>query len=99
MMKQLLEGFKFLHKNGVMHRVLKLSNILINRKGELKICDFGLSSQFESECGLYSFGVITLWYRALEILAGVETYFTVIVVGWLHNGRIVVEGSALQRYE
>ncbi|KAL0342679.1 UNVERIFIED_CONTAM: Cyclin-dependent kinase G-1 [Sesamum calycinum] len=43
MMKLLLEGVKFLHENGVMHRDLKPSNILINKKGELKICDFAIS--------------------------------------------------------
>ncbi|KAL0415599.1 UNVERIFIED_CONTAM: Cyclin-dependent kinase G-1 [Sesamum latifolium] len=53
-MKQLLEGVKFLHENGVMHRDLKPSNILINKKGDLKICDFGLSRQFESRSGSYS---------------------------------------------
>ncbi|KAL0300084.1 UNVERIFIED_CONTAM: Cyclin-dependent kinase G-1 [Sesamum angustifolium] len=39
-MMKLLEGVKYLHQNGVMHRDLKPSNILINKKGELKICDF-----------------------------------------------------------
>ncbi|KAL0318925.1 UNVERIFIED_CONTAM: Cyclin-dependent kinase G-2 [Sesamum angustifolium] len=78
MMKQLLEGVKFLHENGVMHRDLKPSNILINKKGELKICDFGLSRQFDSKSRSYSPRVVTLWYRAPEILAGVETYSTAI---------------------
>ncbi|KAL0433789.1 UNVERIFIED_CONTAM: Cyclin-dependent kinase G-1 [Sesamum latifolium] len=76
--KQLLKGVKFLHENGVMHRDLKPSNILINKKGDLKICDFGLSRQFESESGSYSPRVATLWYRAPETLAGVETYSTAI---------------------
>ncbi|KAL0391283.1 UNVERIFIED_CONTAM: Cyclin-dependent kinase G-2 [Sesamum latifolium] len=78
MMKQLLEGVKFLHENGVMHRDLKPSNILINKKGDLKICDFGMSRQFKSKSGCYSPRVVTLWYRAPEILAEVETYSTAI---------------------
>ncbi|KAK4394117.1 putative CTD kinase subunit alpha [Sesamum angolense] len=41
---------------------------------ELKICDFGLSCQLQSESGSYSPGVATLWYRAPEVLAGAETY-------------------------
>ncbi|KAL0286166.1 UNVERIFIED_CONTAM: Cyclin-dependent kinase G-2 [Sesamum calycinum] len=76
MMKQLFDGIKFLHENGVMHRDLKPSNILINKKGEVKIRNFGLSHQFKSESGSYNSQVVTLWYRALEILAGVETYST-----------------------
>ncbi|KAL0415597.1 UNVERIFIED_CONTAM: Cyclin-dependent kinase G-2 [Sesamum latifolium] len=51
-MKQLLEGVKFLHENGVMHRDLKPSNILINKKGDLKICDFGLSRQIRKQVGI-----------------------------------------------
>ncbi|KAK4392716.1 Cyclin-dependent kinase G-1 [Sesamum angolense] len=60
MMKQLFDGVKFLHENGVMHRDLKPSNILINKKGEVKIRDFGLSRQFKSESGSYNSRVVTL---------------------------------------
>ncbi|KAL0448868.1 UNVERIFIED_CONTAM: Cyclin-dependent kinaseB [Sesamum latifolium] len=44
----------------------------------MKIYDFGLSRQFETELGSYSPQVVNLWYRAPEILAGVETYSTAI---------------------
>ncbi|KAL0282313.1 UNVERIFIED_CONTAM: Cyclin-dependent kinase G-1 [Sesamum angustifolium] len=74
MLKQLLEGVKFLHENGLMHRDLKPSNLLVNKMCELKICDFGLSRQLRSESGSCSPGVATLWYRAPEVLAGAETY-------------------------
>ncbi|KAK6147364.1 hypothetical protein DH2020_018276 [Rehmannia glutinosa] len=75
LMKQLLEGLAFLHENGVMHRDLKPSNILINQvRGELKICDFGLSRYFGKALGSYTPGLVTLWYRAPELLLGVKEY-------------------------
>ncbi|KAL0415606.1 UNVERIFIED_CONTAM: Cyclin-dependent kinase G-1 [Sesamum latifolium] len=74
-MKQFLEGVRFLHENRLMHSDLKPSNILVNRKGDLKICDFGLSKEFASECRSYCpDDVGTLWYKAPEILVGAETY-------------------------
>lgn len=73
-MKQILQGMKFLHENGVMHRDLKPANILINtKKAQVKICDFGLSRPGMGE-GPYTPGVVTQWYRAPELLAGVESY-------------------------
>jgi len=36
-------GVYSLHKFNVIHRDLKLENILITEKGEIKLCDFGLS--------------------------------------------------------
>jgi cell division cycle 2-like protein len=62
-MKQLLEGVKYLHDNWILHRDLKTSNILLNKDGHLKICDFGMSRQYGSPLKQYTSLVVTLWYR------------------------------------
>ena len=41
-------GLAFLKDNlGVMHRDVKPTNVLVNRKGQIKLCDFGVSGQLE----------------------------------------------------
>jgi cell division cycle 2-like protein len=65
LMLQLFEGTKYLHENWVLHRDLKTSNLLLNNKGELKICDFGLARQYGSPLKAYTHMVVTLWYRSV----------------------------------
>nr|AFC88295.1 CDK protein [Hevea brasiliensis] len=76
LMLQLLEGVKYLHDNWVLHRDLKTSNLLLNNQGELKICDFGMSRQYGSPLKPYTSLVVTLWYRAPELLLGAKQYST-----------------------
>ncbi|CAM6090888.1 unnamed protein product [Calypogeia fissa] len=71
---QLFGGVKYLHDNWVLHRDLKTSNLLLNKRGELKICDFGMARQYESPLKAYTSMVVTLWYRAPELLLGQENY-------------------------
>lgn len=80
LMLQLLEGIKYLHDNWVLHRDLKTSNLLLNNRGELKICDFGLARQYGSPLKPYTHLVVTLWYRAPELLLGAKQYSTAIDV-------------------
>lgn len=70
LMRQLIAGVSYLHNNWVIHRDLKTSNILYNNKGDLKICDFGLARQYGSPLRAYTHIVVTLWYRAPELLLG-----------------------------
>lgn len=77
---QILNGLNYLHSNWIIHRDLKPSNILVMGDGEeqgvVKIGDFGLARIFQaplkplSENGV----VVTIWYRAPELLLGIKHY-------------------------
>lgn len=75
-MFQLLKGVMFCHDNRVLHRDLKPQNLLINRKGVLKLADFGLARAFGIPVNTYSNEVVTLWYRPPDVLLGSRTYST-----------------------
>ncbi|XP_041102156.1 cyclin-dependent kinase 6-like [Polyodon spathula] len=67
MMFQLLQGLDFLHSHRVVHRDLKPQNILVTGTGQIKLADFGLARIYSFQMALTSV-VVTLWYRAPEVL-------------------------------
>ncbi|XP_029067509.1 cyclin-dependent kinase 3 isoform X4 [Monodon monoceros] len=77
---QLLQGVNFCHSHRVIHRDLKPQNLLINELGAIKLADFGLARAFGVPLRSYTHEVVTLWYRAPEILLGSRFYSTAVDV-------------------
>ena len=99
-MYQLLQGIAFCHENRVLHRDLKPQNLLINNKGQLKLADFGLARAFGIPVNTFSNEVVTLWYRAPDVLLGSRTYNTSIdiwsagcIMAEMYTGRPLFPGT------
>lgn len=75
---QLVRGIYFCHAHRILHRDLKPQNLLIDKEGNLKLADFGLARAFGIPLRTYTHEVVTLWYRAPEVLLGSRHYNTAI---------------------
>jgi cyclin-dependent kinase len=97
---QLCRGIAACHHAKVLHRDLKPQNLLINREGDLKLADFGLARAFGIPVRNYTHEVVTLWYRAPDVLMGNKRYSTPVdtwsigcIFAEMHNGRPLFPGA------
>ena len=73
-MFQLLRALQNMHSQGLMHRDLKLANLLLDNDGSLKIADLGSIRDIGRTTLKLTTQIVTLWYRAPELLMGSSKY-------------------------
>lgn len=98
--QQMFEGLHYCHKNKILHRDMKVANLLLSNDGVLKIADFGLARGHDSKNSKYTRTVCTRWYRPPEVLLGLRNYNTAIdvwgagcIVAELFIGRPILRGG------
>lgn len=75
---QLLRGLAYCHSRCILHRDLKPQNLLVDNEGNIKLADFGLARGFAVPLKVYTHEIVTLWYRAPEVLLGTKIYTTAV---------------------
>ena len=66
--KQIILGIKYIHSKNIVHRDIKLENILIDLKNNIKICDFGIGKILSEKNEILYDQCGTPMYMAPEIL-------------------------------
>lgn len=98
---QLMCGLFALHKERFIHRDLKLENVLIDKEGNLKIGDLGMSRNFTLPMKNYTPGVVSTAYRAPELLCdgvdydtGIDIWASGCIIAEMHRGSRLFNGDS-----
>ena len=99
-MTQLVEAVDFCHKQGIIHRDMKLDNILIDENNKIKLTDFGLCGIKNSKYDVFSQRMGTVRYTSPEMLEengyneSVDVWGIGVVLFLLLTGKYPFDGSS-----
>lgn len=65
---QILRALKYLHANNVIHRDIKAANVLLTKRGEVKLGDFGVAAVMDDKDKHYTVVGSPYWSKIIKII-------------------------------